>query len=492
MNKPSLILEVSTRVWLRELGKGTPLSLADVPEWRIAEWAAQGFDAVWMMGVWLTGDEGRRCALEHPGLREEYSRTLPDWTEADVYGSPYAIRGYDVSPDLGGVDGLRSFREMLARHNLKLILDFIPNHTARDHPWISEHPDWYITGTEADVVADPQRWFWVNSGGSPRAFAHGRDPNFPSWTDTAQLNYHNPDLQAAQRAELLRIAKLCDGVRCDVAMLVLSSIFERVWNRTPEEFWPRAIAEVKQTWPEFFFMAECYWNTEDSLLESGFDAVYDKTLLDDITRGQPLFRDRFALSAAMHRTRVRFLENHDEHRVASQLDPARHRAVAAWTLSLPSIRLLFEGQMEGRRVRIPVQLQRRPDEEVNESVRTFYRALLEALSTPAVRNGYWQLLSPRPAWSGNDSHHKILGQVYETENRTVCIFANMSDARSQCWVHLGMSSPAGTEVFLRDMLGPKSYVRDGIALMLRGLYLDMEPWEAHVFDCTVRPSTGRH
>ena len=157
MNNPKFILEIPTRVWLSELGHGRPFSLTDVPEQQFAEWIDEGFDAVWLMGVWLLSDESRRIALEHPGLREEYGRALPDWSETDISGSPFAVRGYEVSPDLGGAEGLANFRERLAKYGLRLILDFIPNHTACDHPWITEHPDWYITGTEADVVADPSR-----------------------------------------------------------------------------------------------------------------------------------------------------------------------------------------------------------------------------------------------------------------------------------------------------------------------------------------------
>ena len=95
---------------------------------------------------------------------------------------------------------------------------------------------------------------------------------------------------------------------------------------------------------------------------------------------------------------------------------------------------------------------------------------------------------PRSAWSGNESHLRILSQSYESADRTICIFVNAADTRSQCWAHLGLRSPAGSEVELRDLLSEKVFMRDGIALMLRGLYLDMEPWEAQMFECTVQPS----
>jgi hypothetical protein len=371
------------------------------------------------------------------------------------------------------------------------VLDFIPNHTACDHPWLTAHPDWYVTGTEADVVHDPAGWFWAKGHNGPRAVAHGRDPNFPPWSDTAQLNYLNRELQAAMQSELLRLTELCDGVRCDMAMLVLASVYERVWKRRPEEFWLQAIAAAKRARPDFFLMAECYWGLDETLLEMGFDAVYDKAVLDAIASGLWPGRERFDVPAVTHRTRVRFLENHDEPRAAARFGLAQHRAAATWLLSLPSVKLLQEGQREGRKVRTPVQLLRRIGEEPDDNVRGFYDLLLKALMSPLVRRGHWQLLSSRAAWLGNESHHRILGQSYEREGRLVCIFVNGSDTRSQCWVHLGLPSPAGTEVVLRDLLSEKVYVRNGIVLMLRGLYLDMEPWEAQIFECTIRPSGGK-
>jgi hypothetical protein len=275
-----------------------------------------------------------------------------------------------------------------------------------------------------------------------------------------------------------------------MAMLALADVFERVWKRRCEEFWPRAIAAVRRARPDFFFMAECYWGLEERLLEMGFDAVYDKALLDEVAAGRWPQRDRFDFPAATHGTRVRFLENHDEPRAAARFDLPQHRAAAAWLLGLPSVRLLQEGGREGRKIRTPVQLTRRMKEEPDDNVRRLYDLLLRALKSPIVRRGHWQLLSPRAAWSGNESHHRILGQSYEHKGRMICIFVNSSDARSQCWVHPGLSSPVGSEVVMRDLLSDKVYVRDGIALMLRGLYLDMGPWEAQIFECTTRPGTG--
>ena len=79
--------------------------------------------------------------------------------------------------------------------------------------------------------------------------AHGRDPYFDGWPDTLQLNYAKAQLQQAMIGELLRIAGQCDGLRCDMAMLLLPEVFERTWGRRSEPFWPKAIAAVRQAQP---------------------------------------------------------------------------------------------------------------------------------------------------------------------------------------------------------------------------------------------------
>ena len=106
-------------------------------------------------------------------------------------------------------------------------------------------------------------------GAGARILAYGRDPNFPGWPDTLQLNYANPALQAAQMEELLAIAGQCDGVRCDMAMLLLPEVFQRTWGLAPAPFWPKAIAAVRRDHPGFTFMAEAYWDLEWDLAAAG-------------------------------------------------------------------------------------------------------------------------------------------------------------------------------------------------------------------------------
>lgn len=486
MSPPRLILEVNTRLWLRALGGGTPASLRSVPEKLLDQWSHDGFDAVWLMGVWLPSSISQSIASEHPGLPANYTQILPDWTPEDVIGSPYAVADYRIPPAWGGEEALADLRTRMNRKGLRLILDYVPNHTARDHPWVFDHPAWYVQLSEDFLARNPEHGFRAVTSAADANIAHGKDPYFPPWTDTAQLDFRNSELQQAQWELLHRIAAMCDGVRCDVAMLILPEVFEKVWGGKMPEFWEATIREIKAIYPDFCFIAETYWGLDRELNDLGFDLTYDKELLDHIMTDLPLVREQFEIPEARHRQRLRFLENHDEPRVASRLSRDKHFAAAAWLFALPSSALIYNGQLEGFSHKSPIQLRRDPVEKVDSAVADFYRNLLAVARKDVIRRGEWKLLAMRPAWSGNDTCHHILGQAYDLADEHARIFVNWSPHKSQCWVDIGLGWLQNREVVFRDQLGRKKYVRQGTELMIRGLYLDLEPWEAHVFTCEVR------
>ncbi len=228
---PSLY-QINTRVWLTELSRtlGRAATLDDVPDAALDRLAAQGFDWVWFLSVWQTGPAAQAISRANPEWRREFVETLPDLTDDDIAGSGFAIQNYTVHRDLGGDAALARLRQRLHTRGLKLMLDFVPNHMAPDHPWIDEHPDYFIHGSESDLARSPRNYCRVPTKNGPLLLAYGRDPYFDGWPDTLQLNYGNPELQQAMIGELVRIAGQCDGVRCDMAMLVLPDVFESTWG----------------------------------------------------------------------------------------------------------------------------------------------------------------------------------------------------------------------------------------------------------------------
>ena len=174
---------------------------------------------------------GRHVSRTNLEWRREFQDTLPDLRDEDIAGSGFAITGYTVHKNLGGDAALTRLRERLRKRGLKLMLDFVPNHMGLDHPWLEDHPDFFVSGTEEDLVRAPKNFVKMKLRSGERIIAYGRDPYFSGWPDTVQLNYANPALQESMMGELIRIAGQCDGVRCDMAMLVLPEIFERTWGQ---------------------------------------------------------------------------------------------------------------------------------------------------------------------------------------------------------------------------------------------------------------------
>jgi hypothetical protein len=485
---PSLY-QINTRVWLTELSRALnrPATLDDIPDAELDRLAEMGFDWVWFLSLWQTGPAGQQVSRRNPEWRREFQETLPDLREGDIAGSGFAITGYSVHPELGGDAALARLRKRVSTRGLRLMLDFVPNHTGLDHPWAEDHPDYYVAGTEADLARAPQNYIRLKRKSRNLLLAHGRDPYFPGWPDTLQLDYANPATQEAMIGQLLKIAGQCDGVRCDMAMLVLPEVFERTWGRRAPLFWPNATERVRARSPGFVFMAEVYWDLEWTMMQQGFDYTYDKRLYDRLREGhaRPV-REHLSAGLDYQKKLVRFLENHDEPRAAATFAPGQHEAAAIITYLSPGLRFCHQGQLEGRKKRISPHLVRAPAETTDAALRQFYERLLTALRQPIVRDGEWRLLTCVPAWDGNWTSDCFIASVWQGEaGQRRLIAVNYAAHQSQCFVGLALPELSGRVLRLRDQMGPANFDRDGRDLAARGLYLDMPPWGYHAFDLAI-------
>ena len=484
------LFQINTRVWLTELGRalGRPATLDDIPDADLDRLAEQGFDWVWFLSVWQTGLAGQQVSRRNPEWRKEFQDTLPDLQEDDIAGSGFAITGYTVHQALGGDAALARLRQRLRTRGLRLMLDFVPNHTGLDHPWVEEHPEYYIPGTELDLARAPQNYTWARRQRGDILLAYGRDPYFPGWPDTLQLNYGNPALQEAMIGELIKIAGQCDGVRCDMAMLVLPEVFERTWGLPSQPFWPQATQRVRQRVSDFCFMAEVYWDLEWTLQQQGFDYTYDKRLYDRLHAGpaRPV-REHFHAGLDYQDKLARFLENHDEPRAAATFAPGVHEAAAVITFLSPGLRFFHQGQFEGRKKRISPHLVRGPEEPIDQQLTQFYDRLLAVLRRPVVRDGQWQLLECVPAWDGNWTWDCFLAFAWHDSGaERLLVTVNYAPNQSQCYVRLPFTDLSNSQWRLQDVLGDATYDREGNDLQARGLYLDAPPWQASVFALTQR------
>ncbi|MEK7353667.1 MAG: alpha-amylase family glycosyl hydrolase [Chloroflexota bacterium] len=452
------LYEVNACIFINRMSRKyrQTLTLMTVPdeEWQMV--IRQGFDLVWLMGVWQRSSDSRQEALRHPELRLEFDRALPGWTDEDVSGSPYAIHAYELNPLLGQKTELAQLKSKLNRLGLRLILDFVPNHLACDHPWVSSHPGRFIQGKGTDLQIHPD-WFFSHDGST--YLAHGKDPNFPPWTDTVQVNFYSPDLRQALIDELKRIKDIADGVRCDMAMLALNDVFGRVWGKftdypRPEtEFWTEAIGQVKQERPDFIFLAEAYWDLERQLQQLGFDFTYDKTLYDRLRyANNGDVRNHLMADKPYQRHSVHFIENHDEQRAVTAFGRERSLAAAVAVSTVPGLRLFHAGQLEGNHTRLPVQLIRGPEEAIDIDVWRFYERLLAACNSPVFHDGEWGLLDFNRDGQDSVNHLNVLAWYWQYKEQVKIVVVNYSEKPSQGWLRLPLGFESTQKVSLPDEL----------------------------------------
>ena len=416
--------------------------------------------------------------------------SLLDLREEDIAGSGFAITGYTVHPGLGGDAALARLRERLRKRGLRLLLDFVPNHTAPDHPWAEDHPEYYVAGTERDLAQAPQNYTRVKRKGGDLILAYGRDPYFAGWPDTLQLDYSNPATQEAMIGELQRIAGQCDGVRCDMAMLVLPDVFERTWGRRAPLFWPEATRRVRERVPGFRFMAEVYWDLEWTMLQQGFDYAYDKRLYDRLREGhvRPVREHLYAgldyqAEAGPVPGEPRRAPGGGDLRARDARGGGRHHVPVARACGSSTRGSSRGGGSASRRT----WCGRRRSQSTRDcigSTRASWRwsrqpgCARRPVAPARVRAGLGRQRDVGCASSPGP------GKVRTASGGSIAV--NYAGNQGQCYVRLPFHDLAGRAVRLEDLMGPASYDRDGSDLASRGLYLDVPAWGYHVFEMTSR------
>jgi hypothetical protein len=405
---PSLY-QINTRVWLTELSTalGRRATLDDIPDAELDRLAGAGFDWIWLLSVWQTGKAARQVSLANPEWRHEFEETLPDLSDDDIGGSGFAIAAYKVHTALGGDAALVRLRERLRKRGMRLLLDFVPNHVAPDHPWLTRHPDYFVHATLQDLAFAPQNYCRMQTPDGPLVLAYGRDPYFPGWPDTLQLNYGNPATQEALIRELQKISRQCDGVRCDMAMLVVPEVFRRTWGIDVQPFWPRprvAFASTRpssRSWPKCTGTWSGSWCSRASTTPTTSGCT---TVCAAAPRGRCV-----SISSRDATTRItwRASSKTTTNRGGGHLPGGHAQGRGSHHVPVTGPPFFHQGQFEGRTKRISPHLVRGPREPINQEFETFYGRLLDILRTPTLRDGSWQLLHVRPGVGGK----RLLGRL---------------------------------------------------------------------------------
>ncbi len=492
------IFQINTWPWLRELSDRFTrrITLADL-SYEIFPPEIKYFDIVWMLGVWTRSPAGRNIARNHPFLHEECRRNLPDLTPEDLVGSAFSLYDYTVDNTLGGTAGIEHVRDVLHKHNKRLLLDFVPNHVGIDHPWLQAHPEWFLQGTlveSEETSMNVKRFIQVGD----HIFAHARDPYFPPWIDTIQVKAFSQELRNEYVKVLQQVATWCDGVRCDTAMLLTTPVVLKTWETragTPldQEFWEDIIPHVKAKHPLFKFIAEVYWDLEKELLKQGFDWCYDKGFYDRLLKDTPeSIRDHIRNDPAYQKKLVRFIENHDEPRSLAALGMQRAKAAGLIALSVPGAKLVYEGQLQGSLLKVPMQLGRRQVEHPIPEIAAFYKEIVPFLSENLLDEGTWQLLqviiknesaAPQGPWHHAqvfaEARNDFIGYLWGFTSHFLLILVNYSAQVAQGvvpWPAQVKISGDSDQVEIFELFSNRTTTRSRRQLETRGLEVALSPW----------------
>jgi hypothetical protein len=230
-------------------------------------------------------------------------------------------------------------------------------------------------------------------------------------------------------------------------------------------------------------MAEAYWDLEWELQQLGFDFCYDKKIYDRLEHDNAeSVHLHLCADLAYQQKLLRFMENHDEPRAAATFSAAKQRAAAVAMATLPGARLFHEGQFEGRKVKLPVFLGRRPAEPVDEALQDFYKELLAVINAPAFRDGEWKLCG-RTGWSDNSSFQNLVAWTWLKGDDRYLIVTNLSDCTVQARIQIPWGDGRGETWRLRDAFSGAIYDREGDEMLGPGLYVELAPWNFNLFQC---------
>ena len=484
------IYEINLMAWLSMLSRreGRTISLGGIPETEWKRLREMGIDMVWLMGMWQRSPLSVEIARREPGLVAEGLHILADFEIEDIAGSPYSVHDYRPDPTFGTAAELMDLKNRLESEGLLLVLDFVPNHTACDHPWIHANPDLYVRTGEMENGNCTEGFFRSRGKEGVSCIAHGKDPHFPAWTDTAQIEYRNPKARKAMAGIMTLLAGWCHGLRCDMAMLVLESVFRETWASVPcngdrgGEFWPFASEKFKSVRDGGILMAEAYWGKESELLALGFDYAYDKTFYDLMAkRDVRSLRDYLQSPSDYQEKMIRFLENHDEKRASAVFGESSIRCAMVIQATLPGMRFWQDGQFEGAEVRVPVQLRRYPEEPVNRELEYFSKMLLHEVDHSVFHDGSYEICSTS-GWEDNQSHQNLLAWSWSMDQERRLVISNLSDAPAQGYVHLPSAWSDGWEhLLLVDPLKGDRFLRPVEGPFGSGLFVDLAESDFHFF-----------
>ena len=473
-----ILYEISTRPWLYELSQkyGKSITkLKDIPTTEFDNLKKSGIEIVWMMGVWKLGTYG----LEFD-RKQDYSGVLPDWTKDDVIGSPYSITEYECNPDIGTNEDLVWLRKQINSRGMKLMLDFVPNHSAVDAPTASSNPKLYMRAPPGKT--DPSRY--TDSG-----IAYGKDPYFSPWLDVIQWNYWEAETIQFMKQNLLTVLKYADGARCDMAHLILNDVFGQTWkeeldawsySKPSNEFWEVAIKDAKSKYPNAILLAEVYEDWEiEKLNQLGFDYCYDKALLDKLEGSAQDVNDYIHYKGESFYGHVaHFVENHDENRVVYNMQGNLEKAKAAGTIASTLGGMIFfnHGQWSGLKNKLDVHLRRGASESADSGTENHYKKLMQIIADSAFKGPNYYFVYN----ISGDKELDFIGYIREVDDAHYLVVVNYASTYGCAEVPIYNMEGSGMKN-VKEMFSGIEYSVDADIMRNVGLTVCLNGYQAQIF-----------
>jgi glycosidase len=385
------------------------------------------------------------------------------------------------------VEDYKTLHNQFRRYGIKIMLDFVPNHYGYQSPLVRNHPEYFIHSDEEPEEKELFRKVETIKG--EKWIAHGKDPYFPPWDDTYQLNYYSQETRDFMREKAIEIAQLCDGLRCDMSMLCTNSVIKLNWDWLMKDnteipnydFWRDTISKVKAKYPKFVFMAEVYWGMEWELMEQGFDYAYDKTLYDNLVADEiEQIHGYLNAELSYQQSLCRFIENHDESRAAGVMDENQSIAAAAVVSTLPGLTMYHQGQLAGDRIKIPVQLRNKQKEPLNRNIKRAYHRILQYLNLLKTEDLEWR---KNDIYETNEKNHSgLISWNWLNREYLFLIVINYSKQKASGLVEIDLSHLLfeQAEIVFRDHLNDENYTWKTSDLE-KGLYVNLNPYAIHLF-----------
>ena len=407
----AVLIAKSTYVWLAQLSRQYGRRIArldEIPDEELAVLARRGLNSLWLIGIWE---------------RSRASKTIKLLCgNSDAVASAYSLYDYKISEDLGGETAYVNLRNRAYHHGIRLASDMVPNHMGIDSPWVTEHPEWFISRREppypayrfdgpdlsndsrVELKIDDHYYEQTDAAvvfrrrdlatGDTRYIYHGNDGTSFPWNDTAQLDYLNPAVREQVIQTILHVARLFPVIRFDAAMTLAKRHFHRLWfpgpgtsgaipsraeysmsdaefNRhMPHEFWREVVDRVAAEVPGTLLLAEAFWLMEGYFVRTlGMHRVYNSAFMNMLrdeknAEYRSVIKNTLEFDPDIMKRYVNFMSNPDERTAIDQFGTGdKCFGVAAMMSTLPGLPMFGHGQIEGFTEKYGMEYQRPRYEE---------------------------------------------------------------------------------------------------------------------------------